>query len=80
MTDNSCQIKCFVGGLLTVSELSICMMAGKQDGTGEVATSYMPIYRQQVERNRDRHWAFYDLLKLQGPPPVMHFLQQDHTS
>lgn len=56
------------------------MMAGKQDGTGEVATSYTPIYRQQAEKNRDRHWAFYDHLKPQGPPPVTHFLQQDHTS
>lgn len=59
---------------------SICMMAGKQDGAGEVAKTYILIYRQQAERNRDRHWAFYDLLKPQGPTPVMHFLQQDHTS
>lgn len=55
-------------------------MAGKQDGAGEVAKTYILIYRQQAERNRDRHWAFYDLLKPQGPTPVMHFLQQDHTS
>lgn len=30
-------------------------------------------------RKRDRHWAWFELLKLQSPTPVTHFLLQAHT-
>lgn len=52
------------------------LVAGRHTA-GEIAKLFILICWQQGDK--DRHWAWCGLLKLQSPPPETHFFQQGHT-
>ena len=71
--DNSYKRNNLIGDLLTVSEtLSIIMaesmaQAGRHSGR-EVAESYILIWREREEKERETLWVWHELLKPQRPP------------